>query len=200
MTTMSASAERICAVAVSHFAEHGYDGSSLNTIATAAGMRKPSLYAHFASKDALFLAAFFAACAAERDFIATCFGNADEDAAPGEVFVMALEQRYRTSEQLRMLLRCAYVPPAAHRDRIVDEFVGIHRAIGDEFDEQVRNGKARHAQLSTNRIGDLTEMYLGVVDSLHVELMYGTARSFERRRDAMWSMFRGTLVTAAVTP
>ena len=39
MKKRSASAHNICAVAVGHFSEHGYDASSLSDIAALAGMR-----------------------------------------------------------------------------------------------------------------------------------------------------------------
>ena len=45
---------RILAAATRIFSKKGYDGASMSDIATAAGITKPVLYDHFASKDALF--------------------------------------------------------------------------------------------------------------------------------------------------
>lgn len=45
---------RILAAATRIFASKGYDGASMSDIAAAAGITKPVLYDHFASKDALF--------------------------------------------------------------------------------------------------------------------------------------------------
>ncbi|MFS7182858.1 TetR/AcrR family transcriptional regulator [Serratia proteamaculans] len=54
-TILTSAAERIAQLALEQFAEHGYDAASLNDIAVRAGIKKASLYAHFASKDALYV-------------------------------------------------------------------------------------------------------------------------------------------------
>ncbi len=54
--------EKVLDAAKRLFPEFGYDGVSMDTIATEAGVSKLTLYSHFADKDDLFLAAVEAIC------------------------------------------------------------------------------------------------------------------------------------------
>lgn len=61
-------ADRILDAAAESFATHGSRGASMRAIADAAGMRAPSIYNHFASKDELLIAVgkrYFAALVPE---------------------------------------------------------------------------------------------------------------------------------------
>lgn len=58
---LAAKREAIVAAAVRAFAEHGYEGARVESIAAELGIAKGSVFAHFESKAGLFLAAYKAA-------------------------------------------------------------------------------------------------------------------------------------------
>lgn len=53
--------DKIIAIAMEHFAVHGYEGARAETIAAAAGVSKGAVFGYFGSKAGLFLAAYQAA-------------------------------------------------------------------------------------------------------------------------------------------
>ena len=96
----------IIAAALHCFAEGGYEGTSLNDIAAAVGIRRPSLLHHFASKEELYGEVF------ER--ILSDFVGPIEDAAAGtgegwaridEVLVTAFEVCAANPDHVRLLRR-----------------------------------------------------------------------------------------------
>ena len=191
MRVLSPSAEKICGVAVELFAESGYDAASLNDIAVAVGMRKPSLYAHFSGKVDLFEAVFERAVEAERLYVEGCF--AADSGLPGALYGERLAERYQESAHLRFLLRAAFFPPADLRPMISSGFEAYLARMGEVF------GKALEQQfprLNGERRQLFADAYLGVIDSLTVELIYAGQAAYERRVKAMWTIFAVSLEAA----
>jgi len=193
LKALSPSAARVCDAAIGHFAAYGYDASSLNEIAQLAGMRKASLYAHFANKDALFVEAFQRALAAEAAFVESTFRQeAAGDVAPGHWLVLHLAERYQGSDNLRLILRTAFLPPADIKPVVTSGFerylegvrVGFCRALSARYS---------WARSEGTRLELYADAYLGIIDSLHVELMYADPAVYARRAASLLKILDDSL-------
>lgn len=190
---LSPSAVRVCDAAVGHFAEYGYDASSLNEIAQLAGMRKASLYAHFANKDALFVEVFQRALVQETAFIEHSFAQEGRDGlAPGHWLALHLADRYRDSAELRFVLRTAFLPPTSIQPIVTSGFEKYLDGIRERFCQALQ---ARHgwADQQHSRLALYADAYQGIIDSLYVELMYAGAAAFERRAAALLKVLDDSL-------
>ncbi|MEW6464035.1 MAG: helix-turn-helix domain-containing protein [Pseudomonadota bacterium] len=193
---LTPSAANICAMAVGHFAEHGYDASSLNEIALLAGMRKASLYAHFASKDALFHQVFELALAQELEHVAGCFADeASSDEIVGKVYALRLPCRYVRSAHLRFLLRTAFLPPADLRSAVGSGYEAYLARLRDAFSDSLRERYA-WARRDDERVTGYAEAYLGIIDSLHVELFYASPDTCVRRSEALFGLLGDSMSLA----
>ena len=196
MKKRSASADNICAVAVVHFSEHGYDASSLSDIAELAGMRKASLYSHFSGKDALFLDVFDDALAEEQAFMDRCFADEASQFASGgqqagSLYCDRMADRYAGSAHLRFLLRTAYLPPAALRLQVG---TGFEALLVQLLQHYVASLERLAPALAPERIELYAQAYLGIVDSLHVELIYAGGAALQQRHAALWQILSDSLL------
>ena len=189
MKPLSPSAERICDVAVGHFAANGYDASSLTEIAAEVGIRKASIYAHFSGKDALFLKVFERSMQVETLFAEQCFAEEAETAQTiGYVYCVRMAEHYAGSAHFRFLLRAAYLPTNTVSAALVPGYKVYLDKLHSLFRTHARrffpDGDAAAAEIAV-----FAEAYLGLTDSLHGELLYSDMTSFDRRLTALWRVF-----------
>ena len=186
--TLTSAAERIAYLALDQFAEHGYDAASLNDIAVRAGIKKASLYAHFASKDALYGVVLELAVQAERYYLQSQFAkNARSIKAPGEVYIDNLQRRYSAHASLRFLLRAAFYPPAPLRGVVMSGFNDYMAMIRSHFQQGLLKA---YPAVDEQTAEVLAQAYLVMIDSLHVELTYGDAQAYSRRLEALQRLSR----------
>ena len=175
--------QRIIDAAFETFFMHGYEGASLSDIAKAVGIRKASLYTHFASKEAIFLELLQDALESECAFIKSCFAMTNEFSAPGEAYCHAFEARYKSAITLRFLIRMAYAAPV----HLTDTSAATFNVYIKVLTEQIQLALQPY-QLDSTQLELYSDAYLGIIDSLSVELLYAEGL-YERRFKAMLMLY-----------
>jgi len=98
-------AERILDAAEELFAERGYTGTTLRDVATRVGVRPPSLYNHFASKDALYAAVLERGIGPLIELLArSAAAPADESYDPGRLVADVMQILARRPGLPRLVL------------------------------------------------------------------------------------------------
>ena len=120
--------EDIALIALGLFRQEGFSGTSMNAVARAAGIRKPSLYHHFASKEELFIAALTADIAAPLERVRAL--DADPSGAPGDRFRIALGLLYDAMVESSIGSLAAVVAETARKvpevaEGFHDEFIAV---------------------------------------------------------------------------
>ena len=181
---------RICAAAAEHFSEVGYEGASLNEIALTVGIRKPSLYSHVTGKDELYLMVLEDAARIESTFAQNTLDCAPGPDGPGAEYASVVAARFAASVHLRLLLRCAYIAPQIHEAAICTMFEHFLDVLRDGFVRQL--GEA-FPGMEADETSLYAEAWLGIIDSLFVDLFYAGGETMERRRAALWRLLGDSL-------
>jgi len=181
-------AERIQEAAFVRFAAQGYDATSLAEIATDVGIKKPSIYAHFAGKKALFLGLLDQSIEEELAFARRNLqcGTPVFNALYG--YLQATVDRFVCSASFRFWLRAVYAPPS----EMLAEITGSDRRYAASL-KLIISEALRHpaSGFKNPPLPDavLTMAYIGILRSIHAELLYG-ANSSQELLSAMWQVFQ----------
>lgn len=176
-------------LALDQFAKDGYDAASLNDIAIRAGIKKPSLYAHFESKDKLYETTLQLALRGELSYLGTQFvaARVKTSAVIGHQYLNDLQNRYANSSALRFLLRAAFYPPPPLRELVSAGFKEYLESIRAYFQSTLKDC---FPEVCDSTIDLLAEAYMAMIDSLHVELIYGDEHAYKCRFAALGRLFQ----------
>lgn len=182
-------ADKLKKVALTQFGLHGYDGASLSLIATEVGMKKQSIYAHFKSKEDLFLSTYSDSIALELDFIHRFVEEHRSDSLKELLhgFLRRSLARYAESDNTSFFLRTSFFPPSQLEQLVKDgtnvyvaELEAIFLQVFDEKRDALREGVSpESASLS----------FLTMMDGLFVEMLYGIPERLEKRTAASWDVY-----------
>lgn len=177
--------------ALNRFAEHGFDGTSMAHIADDVGIKKQSIYTHFKGKDQMFLQVFSDVVESEIESV-TAFIELNK-ARPIQEFLydFLLYHRERNDQNAatKFWLRISFFPPA----HLYDEVMGKVYAYLDKLEELLEplmEAAQKEGELSKGiDAKEATAAFLGVLDGVFVEMLYGGPDRTDRRLEASWHFY-----------
>lgn len=183
-------ANRIKDVALTHFAEHGYEGASLASIAEEVGIKKPSIYAHFKGKEELFLSVIRDVADDELAFVRHYFDGQRGKSLDERLHQVLLQfkERYEHSDKTKFWLRMAFFPPASLHEPVMDYYY----AYLDEVESvltRVFGDATNKGEIGRVDAGRAAAAFMCLLDGVLVEMLYGGLERFNKRLDASWELF-----------
>lgn len=178
-------------IALKFFTIHGYEGASLSQIAESVGIKKQSLYAHFNGKDDLFLQILQDAKEAEISSKLNYLSKVDTLNPKADLFgyLQLVIDLFQQSEQLKFWLRMSFFPPlhlaAAINEEVIDTEIKIQTVLESKFQDWI-DAKA----IMEDDASIPTLAFLGVVDSIMLELAYGdNEQRLNDKLYASWTVY-----------
>jgi AcrR family transcriptional regulator len=177
--------------ALKYFTIHGYEGASLSLIAEEVGMKKQSIYAHFKGKDDLFLQVLRDAKETELSSKLRYFSKIDSQNPEKDLygFLQLVIDLFQKNKQLKFWLRMSFFPPAHLAKAIEKEVIDIEEKVQAILESNFQDWIDAKVI-----IGDVaktpTFAFLGVVDSIMLELVYGNdEKRLKDKLAASWTVF-----------
>lgn len=195
METIALTASRLQDAALARFARQGFDATSMAEIAADVGIKKPSIYAHFRNKDALYLSLIPLMIAAELDYAKGVLQGGAQIRTQLHAYLQSIQLRFADSFRVQFWMRALYTPPGHLYDQVMAPMHGfmeqleaiVLAAISES--SLVPNAQQLSAEV-------LTRTYLGLIDCLQVELTYAGPAKFARRLQAVWAVFEAATAPA----
>ncbi|MCZ8523577.1 TetR/AcrR family transcriptional regulator [Paenibacillus caseinilyticus] len=182
---------RIQAAALHEFAYKGYEGTPLSEIAKEVGIKTPSFYAHFRSKESLLLHLYDEVLQDRVDAVRRLM-NRLESAPPSErlfrILVLFCHGEDLSEEKLLFLKRLTLFPPPTLEQEIKARFLASERLLsnplGGIFQEAAALGEIRPTPSD-----ELLASYYCLIDGCFVQRFYYPPQEAEHRLTLAWRIF-----------
>ncbi|WP_433944385.1 TetR/AcrR family transcriptional regulator [Paenibacillus sp. SN-8-1] len=187
---MTVGKQRIQEAALAQFARDGYEGASLQKIAAGAGIKKPSIYAHFKGKEDLYMSVLSRVFREEKHKIVQFFLRRQSDPLEERLqgLFQMLQDEYDRNEDMKFLLRMLFFPPHAIRD----EVIGIIYPFLDSLERKLIKLMEAESRRGTFKVMDIHQAaiaYMTLADGIMVELLYSKPERSKKRLEAAWPIY-----------
>ncbi|MDN7240337.1 TetR/AcrR family transcriptional regulator [Planococcus sp. N028] len=177
--------------ALHRFAEHGYDGTSMAHIAEDVGIKKQSIYTHFKGKDELFLQVCNEVVENELKSVIDFIEQNQTRSIEGFLydFLVHHKERYEQNADTKFWLRISFFPPAHLHGEVMKNVYSYLDKMEELLEPLMEKAVSEHQIDETIDVKRATAAFLGVLDGVFVEMLYGGPERTNKRLDASWHFY-----------
>ncbi|MFC4777912.1 TetR/AcrR family transcriptional regulator [Paenibacillus sp. GCM10023252] len=180
--------DRIKQEALGCFLESGYEGASMSEIARAVGIKTPSIYAHFKSKEQLFMELVHDVLRDEHLQLSASIPLKEGQDAVGQL--RAVYDLFTNLNQLTtgqaFLKRTMLVPPRHLKEELQRLFLQYETEYTDYLHTIMHRGPSGQASLSQAEIDWMIAVFFAYTDGLLVEYQLYNEELYEARKELLW--------------
>ena len=180
------SKDRIIASALARFANQGYYHTSLTEIAEDVGIRKPSIYAHFSSKEKIFLSLLQEAFIREQAAL-DIFSSQNPSKHMLHEYFFSIPFRYEENGYLRFWIRALYMPPYDLEKEIKEYDRQYSKLIDTTLNDTLQRSEEDNVLLRPKT--EVMDAFTGLLRGIHAELLYKGSQEAIRKARGMWAIF-----------
>lgn len=177
--------DRIKEVALILFARKGFEGTSLSDIASGVGIKKPSLYAHYKSKEDLFLGVIHKVSVDYNAFvIKTVEERRDQQPEDQLYHLLYKNTNYLRNDEMGLIFkRMMLFPPESLRADIYDMF----EKTEDVMREVIKSILIK--MVPEEEWEQVFDAYLCLLDGVFEQVFYYSPEEHQKRLENSWTLF-----------
>lgn len=190
-TSNSNTEMKIKKVALQLFSKYGYDGTTLKDIADSVGIKTPSIYSHFESKEQLFLSILKDQRVKEREALMKLVLSFRNESI--ENIFKTLFYYYTDANNILFWIiatkQLLMNPPAHIMQRLREDFTEIEREISVQLTEFFKIGR-EEGWIKRKDTEQMISLFFTIIDGLLVEQYLYDCTKYEERRKEMWNIYK----------
>lgn len=183
--------DKILTVSKSHFAQNGYEGTTMSMIAEDVGIRKPSLYSHYSSKSDIFKDVLTLEFESYLSFVREILSDKNQSAVERlyALFIDHLPRDEKMEMDNEFYYRFIKYPPVEIEEYTLIHYREMERTMFQMFDAVVKEGKEEgdiDASLSSRQIYDT---YFIMIDGINTMKGLYSFEHVKKSSENVWQVF-----------
>ncbi|TWD93424.1 TetR family transcriptional regulator [Neobacillus bataviensis] len=183
--------DKIIEAALTLFSKNGYEGTSLTEIAKAVGIKKPSIYNHFKSKDEIFLTIYENILwlhVQQVEKLIEDIKGLNAKVQLSQILDLTFQYYIDFEEQSSFLKRSVFFSPENLKEQLHEQFMAAEDAMSAILRTIINKGM-ENGEIRKGNIDDFIVSYYCLLDGIFIELSYYGVEKMKPRIVNIWNNF-----------